>query len=281
MIWSWLLAFEIIGESVLTSLIPLVQKYFFNALAGFQANLMSWLFVLFLVNFGYSFCQSIKAWIQINFSNVLRIQRTLQLFKGPLNYIIDNAPQRIQEDVKLAYNGLTTVYTEYAISSFIVVWLVIENWRHVDMVCGALGYAALSMGIALLFKKKMIYAETIVQSSEADFRKSLAYDFTRSLVRGFSLAGLYDCIRATKTSAGIRLNYNLFTKIQGSLVLVLPYLVLIPQYLKHTLALGDMMQLASVFSLIVVNTDILISVFPLLTQAKASVKRIEQLELHK
>lgn len=262
--WLSLLLVEIILEAAFTALIPKSQQYFFNLLGHFSHNIYYGLLFYFFMRFGYDICQAIKPYLQIRYSQILRESKTTALLGSELNQV-DNVPQRLQEDIKLMYLNQITVYTEYTISGIIFFVLLIYTKDHPILVGCAILYAIISLALTYLFNPKMIYAERIIQKSEADFRKEL------------SIKNLLEVIGYNIISAKIRLVYQLFTKLQGGLVLVLPYLFLLPAYVNKQLSLGDLIAQSSIFGLIVVNFDILIAVFPLLTQGKASKERVLEL----
>lgn len=271
MIWLVLLIIEILIESIATALMPVTEGNFINSLNKLDPIHVIYLnlALYFIMRFVYYICQAFKDYCVILYSQYLREKKTNNLIIN--NQTVDNIPQRIQEDIKLMYFNQVTVYTEYVISAIIFVALLIINYQHKFLVLSALAYGIISLGIAYMFNAKMKYAEKIVQKSEADFRSNLS-EYLSGIPFSFGSV-LFSNIQA----ANIRLGYKLFTKLQGGLIILLPYLLLLPSFLAKEISMGDMVQQALVFGLLVVNFDIAISMFPYLTQGRASEERVKEL----
>lgn len=264
MFWLVLLISEIVLEIVVTALFPLSRGYFFNQLAGYTAYIWIGIGLMYLNSLGFDLLQSVKGYFVNRVMLNKRSLKTFSLFNIDFN-TVTNTAQRIQEDIKLMYLNSITAKTEYVISGGILVCILLANLHQPLLLLSASIYAIVSIGIAFLFKPKMIHAEKIVQNSEADFRTTLRID------------SFYDTQSANIEAAKIRRNYSIFSKVQNSLVLVLPYIILLPLYIAKTITMGDLVGAATTFGLIVVNADILISMFPIYTIAKASEERVNEL----
>lgn len=262
------LIFIILLEALMTGLLPLSRGYFYDLLQNYDAMLYVGLALLFLNSIILDVAQSLKRYFYMVVALLKREEHTKRCVKEGINKV-KNHDQRIQEDIKYSYQYRYQVYTEYAISSLILVGVIAGNIGQWKLVLGALAYALITVIIAYLFNPKMKKAEKIVQVTEADFRLKLS--------NCLSLGGFWDAQRASYFANRIRTYYLLFTKAQSAILVVLPYLVLIPAYLTKALTLGDVVQASTSFSLIVVNANILVSMFPRLTSGNASKERAEKL----
>lgn len=267
--WFWLMVGLVLIEIAATSLIPTIRGTFYGYIEAKDILVWTWLALLFFNNFVFDFSQSSKNYVIVRLA---QDQRKIQTEKigSVSNYEIAQSPQRLQEDVKLMYHNKITVLVEYCISGGILVWLIINHLSSFWLILGALAYAVVSIVVAYLFNPKLKYAEKIVQSEEAAFRINLA--------ERTDIFGLNTAIKANFKAAQIRLGYLLFSRLQGGILLVLPYLVLLPTYLAGGIGLGELVKMSTVFQLMVVNAAILINIFPLLTTAHASAERVNELK---
>jgi ABC-type uncharacterized transport system fused permease/ATPase subunit len=258
----------IIGEAGLTLVLPFTRGYFFNLLE-LKINLYVGLLYFLGNQVALDFVQSWKAYVVTKFSLIKRETRTTCILnKSPLadSIGVDNYPQRVQEDIKLMYLNRYTVFAEYWISGIILVGLIVINYQHYLLIGSALVYAVISIIIAYLFNPRMVRAEKEVQKQEANYRVNL------------NMGSLFGACSASLVNAKVQLEYLLFTKLQNGILLILPYLFLLPAFIKGTITLGDLMRIATTFQLLVLNADILIAMFPKLVIANASKERVEEIE---
>jgi ABC-type uncharacterized transport system fused permease/ATPase subunit len=139
------------------------------------------------------------------------------------------------------------------------------NMDHHYLVLGAIAYAALSTILAYLFNPRLTKAQKSIRKTEASFRHALDY-------MTFS-----DAQDANIKAGKIQLGFDLFTKVQVVILGILPFLMLIPALLGHTMTFTQIIEQVSTFELIVVNGAILVSMFPNYIQARASKQRVEEL----
>jgi ABC-type uncharacterized transport system fused permease/ATPase subunit len=256
------------GEAILTSILPYTRGWLFDSLSIKSSAVWTIILIYFFNNLVLYYLQEIKDFVVLKTSLLFRYNRTHKIIDQKFKDIT-NIPQRIQEDIKLSYFSRYTVYAEYYVSGIILIHLVILNLSVPLLVVLSIGYAFISILIALLFNPKLTKAEVIVQQSEANYRRSLMDSFN---LQPLTIANLA-CITAGK----IRLGYGLFNQLQLTLILILPYVVLIPLYLHGIISLGTLVKHQTTFSLIVVNAAILIQYFPTLIQGKASEKRVKEM----
>lgn len=268
--WLILLLGTIIIEVGLTCIIPVSKGYFFNLIEAHNATLiwiglMSYfgnIFVLDLV-------QTFKPYSITRYALERRLKLTTPFEKKPATYtLVSSFAQRIQEDIKLFLTNSISVYAEYTISGLIVAYLLLTHRTEYILIGSAILYSLLFIAIAHLFKPKLVQTEKVVQQAESEFRLNVG-------VGVFSL--LPEVLLSNKKAATVRLYYGVFNKVQTAIMLALPYIVLLPFYLKGSITLGYLMEVSTVFDLLVLNMAIIINLFPYLAQAKASKERIDEL----
>lgn len=250
-------------EATLTGFLPQTTGMVFHNLEIKSSFIWVALALYFGNNFILNAIQAIKNYVVTKLSMLFRTERTLNLVLDPIR-VVENVNQRIQEDIKLSYMNRITVYSEYFISGLILIQLVLLNIDYPILIAAALVYAAISVWIALLFNPKLTHSEKEVQKEEATFR-----NFIGTHLMFANAATLY--------AAKVRMHYLLFTKVQLSVMSILPFVVLVPQVLSGAIDIGTLMLHQSTFSLLVLNAAILIQFYPLLIQGHASEQRVREL----
>lgn len=272
------LAIIIVGEAAATGLLPVSRGHLFTLLTAKAGAIWAALFLYFFNYFAVDLFQSLKGYVVLKVSLWYRTLRTEQMsdYIGnmqaciPEFNLVSNAPQRIQEDIKLSYLARITVWVEYAISGIILMQLFLLNLSEPTLIGFALVYAAISVAIAYRFNPRLTLAEISAQQAEASFRTSLVDRITD--------IGLLSPTNDTLMKAArIRTEYLLFTKLQLGLIAVLPYAVLLPKLLSGTIDLGQVVQHQATFALIVVNAAVLIQLYTTLIQGKASEQRVKEI----
>jgi ABC-type uncharacterized transport system fused permease/ATPase subunit len=272
----WLLIIIIVGESLLTGLIPHTEGHLFGLLELRSSEVWVALFLFGLNLFLLHGFQSFKAYIILKTALLFRTEKTVKIASRKLN-IISSIAQRIQEDIKLNFLSRYTVFAEYFISGTIVIQLIALNLKYPLLICTALIYAAVSVAIAILFNPKLTKAEKSVQEAEAAFRTQVGNSCQEVDNKAIDITLLGATNNVNLKAAAIRLQYTLFTQLQLVILSVVPFIALLPGYLAGHLGLGEVMQHRATFSLIVVNAAILIQCYPTLIQGRASKQRVAEL----
>jgi len=195
--------------------------------------------------------------------------------KGGLNQKVDNPAQRINEDCHLATDFFVRIGIELIISTAIV---IITMWgaRHNSAILiAASAYTVVICAVALIFKKPLISKEISLQRAEADHRHALS---KMAIGAGdFTAKGHYENIKASTIKyLRVLLGYNIFSSTQNSLSILVPFAILSVPYFKGEINLGEFMGGVSMFELIVVNSTVLVTLFPEATKAQASWIRIKE-----
>lgn len=274
--WVGGLVFIIVAEALLTGVIPLTRSELYGELAKGSTLIYIMAAWAFANIFVLEAIQAVKGYVVLRASLKAREARTHEVCIGLTNRTSDaeiapNAPQRVQEDIKLSYINRYTAWSEYLISGIILVYLIVVNWDHTSLILASLIYSVISIAIAYLFSPRLTEAEKHVQRTEAEFRDSLVTSLTP--------IGLNPAQEANIKAGKIGLHFNLFTKLQGSVLQILPFVLLTPALMSGVISFQEIMEHANTFSIIVVNAAILISIFPVLIRGKASEERVK--ELHK
>lgn len=265
--WVVLLSIIIIGEVVTTSLTPRMSGKFFTALEAHSNTIWIALFWLIVNSSLLELFQSFKSWAVTNTQIHARAHITRTLY--PLASHMTTGAQRIQEDIKLYLQNNLTAITEIVISSLIVVILVFMNLNSPKLIASVVIYTLLVIVFAKLFNKPMREAENKVQESETLFRDELRTNRTINTFVKTTYANIY----ANK----IRLFFTLFSRSVNIVLYFIPYVVLIPFFLNGTITLGDFMQVTKTFTLCVINTTIVVTLYPTLTVSQACYDRIQEL----
>lgn len=255
-------------EIALTCLLPFTREIFYNALDAKLQNTLLFVGFLFLNAFALDMAQALKGYL-VNLTGLIKRGKTFIKLANDDLKALEDRPQRLQEDIKLSFIYRYTVLIEYFISGGILLFLIFSNLHQPMLVAGALTYAIITVLLALLFGKKLVKAEANVQSQEAAFRISLA-----STVNAL---GLHSAQKASIGAAKTRLAYAAFTRAQNAVLIILPFLVLLPGYLTGDVTLGYLMKSVAVFDLLVVNANILINMYPTWCQSLACRKRVQEL----
>lgn len=258
----------LVAESVFTGLLPISRGHLFGILEVKMGPIWQAIFLYFMTYFAINFFQSIRGYFVLKLALWFRSRRTNQI-KDNLNHEISNLPQRLQEDVRLSYHARLRVYCEYFVSGVILIQLVLLNLSQPVLVGASLAYAGLSVVIAMLFNKRLSFAEISSQHAEANYRADLVKDIT-------NFTGLPIANKVLLKASFIETQYLLFTQLQLGLVTVLPYILLVPLLFSGTITLGQLMEHQATFGLLVVNAAILIQFYPVLIQGKASEIRVKE-----
>jgi len=264
----YLLFFILTAEAIATGLLPMARGHLFTLLAVKEGAIWFAILLYFLNYTAVEFAQCFKAYVVLKLALFYRSLRTNSVI-DKIDHRHSNLPQRIQEDIKLSYLQRITVYSEYYVSTLILIQLVLLNLTIPLLILSALLYAGLSVLAATLFNPRLTRAEIISQQSEASFRTSLVENLS-------DISLLPETNKLVLKSNWLQTEYLLFTKLQLGLVVVLPYIVLLPQYLNGTIDLGILVANQASFSLLVVNAAILIAMYPKYIQGKASEHRVKE-----
>jgi ABC-type uncharacterized transport system fused permease/ATPase subunit len=282
LIWVGLpLALVLVLEIITTSCIPYTRKIVIDSLSSH-----SW--AIFLGAAGISFLnlflltgsQGFKEWLGQRLSLSLREQMTT-ILKLPFKErkgqtVVANPYTRINDDTKLATEGLIKVIVECVISGSIVIGLLFTLIHQPMLLIVSILYSAVAMMASLFFRKPMITRNNNLKTAEADHRTSLT-----SIYHGNTDTdsdSFWVIVKETYTKY-IRIcrNYKIFNAFQSSLMYTIPFLIMAPDFFAGTVTIGDILQGTATFDLIVINATILVQLYPMVMDVQTSQLRVKEL----
>lgn len=260
----------IITEIVATALIPEWRKSFYDILqtkneAAFPLAL-TFFFILML---GLGAVQGLKIWIGQLVSVEWRKAVTELFETHRKEKLPENPTQAYTESLRNSTEQYLQVGVEIFISSAIIVSLLWVNLNNTFIITSSLIYSVIIIAVTWLFKKPLILTDKEKQIADGKLREVLANNGNIKETFLQSLKAYYDYIR-------INMYFILFGRLKGALAAIIPMVFLSGAYFSGQLTLGQYMAESSTFELIVVNTTILVIMFPSLTTARASYNIVKQ-----
>lgn len=275
--YAGLLLIVLILEAVLTGVLPHTQGMLFKSFEEESGNL--YLFYIgisfFIANYlSLHLAQTLKPFLQTRLGLGLRTHFTTEVTtdikKSGRKPIHPDSAQRIQEDTKVWVLSSLTAYSEYFVSSIIIIQLIYLNLDHMVLAASAVLFSIISVSLGVLFNPALVAAEKKVQTVEAAYRNALGAEITDiKLLESANISIRYSNL--------VNTYYSFFTGVQLSVMRALPFLILAPMFFAHKIGLGDMMKHAETFGLIAINASILIYQFPVLMKGKASMQRFKEI----
>lgn len=275
---SSILVSLLILEIIATSLIPEWRKHFYSVLENRDSSkfLLSITYFIALMS-ALTFAQSFKEYVARTTAIHWRTALTKVLLKkwtkeGDRNRV-DNPCQRISEDAKLVSDLAISVAIEVIISASIVVALLATTSNQNHIITAAFIYTIAASVGAYLFKNRLVTTEIDMQKAEADHRFTLSKiamnqdDYTakeRYLI----------VVERVRVYLKTLLGFSIFSATQSNVSILVPWIILSTAYFSNSINLGDFMSSVAAFELIVVNSTILIKMFPHVTKAHASWIRV-------
>lgn len=258
----------LLTEAVVTGLFPYSRGFLYEILTDKSGALWLAIGLFFANQFIFEVIQSVKKFLVIKLALRARKDRTEEILRDTIR-IDDHVPQRLQEDTKLSYLMRLTVVSEYFVAILILIQLTIVNINVPLLLVAGFVYAGISVWIAMRFNPKLKSAEISEQKAEAAYRESY--------IESLNPAGIIGANKASLLAAFFRMQYDLFTRTQLSILVVLPYIVLGPMVLSGAITMGELVQHSTTFSLIVVNASLLIQYYTVWVKGTASELRVKEL----
>ncbi|HYA14821.1 MAG TPA: ABC transporter ATP-binding protein/permease [Syntrophales bacterium] len=287
------LSFSVTGINVAFSYI---SNYFTNALVKKNQDL-AYLFVAvyfcgFLVGIPivalYSYIQNYlgmrwREWMTGEFLN--NYFKNRNYYEIEISSKIDNPDQRIMEDIR-SFTRTSLVFLLILLGSLmdLVSFTGILWSKSILLVAVVLSYSLVGTVLTVLIGRRLVRLNFNQLRYEADFRYSLVHvrdnaesiafyqgekpevahigERFRSVLRNFSLL------------IGWQRNLSFFTTAYSYLPVVLPFLVLFPQYFGGEIEYGDMVQANFAFSQVYASLSLIVSQFEQITNFAAGVQRL-------
>ncbi|OPY11575.1 MAG: Vitamin B12 transport ATP-binding protein BacA [Syntrophus sp. PtaB.Bin138] len=199
---------------------------------------------------------------------------------------IDNPDQRIAQDISsftvtsLAFLSIIFFSLVQLVSFAGILWSI-----SVPLVLVLVTYATVGTGVTLFFGKRLINLNFLQLRREADFRYGLVHirnnaesiafyrgeDREKSQVR----ERLGEAIANFRMLIGWERNLGFFTKGYQYVILVLPIVVMAPQYFAGEIKFGVVTQATEAFSTVLGALSVIVAQFEKLSQFVASISRLE------
>lgn len=261
-------------EIIMTCLIPEWREYFYNVLQNKdQANFISSIIYFFMLMLGLGAAQGLKTWVGQLLSFEFRYAATKVLFKTWVKgkRVAKNYTQSMTEALRNATELYLEIAVEVFISAAIVISLIAVNIHNTAIIIAAIIYTIVASALAAFFNKPLIHSDMSWQSSEGALRETISdiangnEDFSYKKKLETLTFHYYLYIR-------VLMFFTLFSRLKASLASLIPYILLAGTYFAGGMTLGDFMAGVTIFELIVINSTILLALYPKLTKARASYK---------
>ncbi len=273
-----------------------ISNFFTNALVKKNQD-MAYLFVAayfcgFLVGIPvvafYSYGQNYlgmrwREWMTGSFlSNYFKNRR---YYKIEASSQIDNPDQRIMEDIR-SFTRTSLTFLLVILGSFmdLVSFTGILWSKSILLVCVVLGYSLTGTALTVLIGRRLVGLNFNQLRYEADFRYSLVhardnaesiafYQGEKPEIARIS-ARFRSVLRNFSLLIGWQRNLSFFTTAYSYLPVVLPFLVLFPQYFGGQIEYGDMVQANFAFAQVYAALSLIVSQIEQITNFAAGVERL-------
>lgn len=198
---------------------------------------------------------------------------------------IDNPDQRIMEDIRsFTRTSLTFLLVILGSLMDLVSFVGILWSKSVLLVGVVLGYSLVGTALTVLIGRRLVRLNFNQLRYEADFRYGLVHvrDSAESIAfyqgEGPERARIFDRFRSVLRNfnllIGWQRNLSFFTTAYSYLPVVLPYLVLFPQYFGGRIEYGDMVQANFAFTQVYAALSLIVSQIEQITNFAAGVERL-------
>jgi vitamin B12/bleomycin/antimicrobial peptide transport system ATP-binding/permease protein len=288
-----LLSFCVTGINVAFSY---VGKYFTNALVEKNQDLAYTFVAVYFCGFLmgipimalYSYVQNYlgmrwRQWMTGEFLNNYFMNR--HYYELETNAQIDNPDQRIMEDIR-SFTRTSLAFLLILLGSImdLVSFTGILWSKSVLLACVVLGYSVVGTVLTVLIGRRLVRLNFDQLRFEADFRYSLVHVRNNAESIAFyqgeesENAHIADRFRHVLKNYGLLIgwqrNLSFFSTAYGYLPVVLPFLVLFPQYFRGEIEYGDMVQANFAFTQVYAALSLVVSQFEQITGFAAGVERL-------
>jgi putative ATP-binding cassette transporter len=198
---------------------------------------------------------------------------------------IDNPDQRIMEDIR-SFTRTSLTFLLVILGSFmdLVSFTGILWSKSILLVCVVLGYSLTGTALTVLIGRRLVGLNFNQLRYEADFRYSLVHARDNAESIAFyqgekpevaRISGRFrSVLRNFSFLIGWQRNLSFFTTAYSYLPVVLPFLVLFPQYFGGQIEYGDMVQANFAFAQVYAALSLIVSQIEQLTNFAAGVDRL-------
>jgi len=198
---------------------------------------------------------------------------------------IDNPDQRIMEDIR-SFTRTSLAFLLILLGSLmdLISFSGILWSKSVLLVCVVLGYSLIGTLLTVLFGRRLVKLNFNQLRYEADFRYALVHvrDNTESIAfyqgEKPEVANIVERFRRVLGNFGLLIgwqrNLSFFTTAYSYLPVVLPFLILFPQYFGGQIEYGDMVQANFAFAQVYGALSLIVSQIEQITTFAAGVERL-------
>jgi putative ATP-binding cassette transporter len=296
--WTLLATVLILSLSVtgINVAFSFIANYFTNALVQKNQD-MAYLFVVvyfcgFMIGIPIvAFYGYVQSYLGMRWREWLTREFLSQYFDNRSYYeietqaIIDNPDQRIMEDIR-SFTRTSLGFLLILLGSVmdLISFTGILWSKSALLVCVVLGYSLVGTLLTVLIGRRLVGLNFNQLRFEADFRYSLVHVRDNAESIAFyqgekpEIAQIGDRFRKVLGNfsllIGWQRNLSLFTTAYSYLPVVLPFLVLFPQYFSGQIEYGDMVQANFAFSQIYAALSLIVSQMDQITGFAAGVERL-------
>lgn len=271
----------VVSEIVATIMIPSSRKPVYDALEKTQVIAFYWGLGLYIgVYLWLSISQGLKTWLAHKvalFAREALMHSILpQWVARGAKADVTNPDSRLNDDIRVATDGLGAVSVELIISGSIVIGLMFQMMDQPFLLLAAMVYSGISVGLATFFNKSMVRTRYNNLNAEGEHRTALT-----KLSIGHDDTGrsdMWEAIKDTYTQyIAVLRNYKYFSALQTALMIGAPFLILAPSYFSHQITLGDMIKGITEFDLVVVNAAIWVQLYPQIMDIRTALLRVKEM----
>ncbi|HAA03305.1 MAG TPA: ABC transporter ATP-binding protein [Syntrophobacteraceae bacterium] len=277
-------AFSYIGKYFTNALVEKNQDQAYTFVAVYFCGFLIGIPIVAL----YSYVQSYlgvrwREWMTGEFLNNYFKNRSY--YEIETNAQIDNPDQRIMEDVR-SFTRTSLAFLLILLGSVmdLVSFTGILWSKSVLLATVVLCYSLVGTGLTVLIGRRLVRLNFNQLRYEADFRYSLVHvrDNAESIAfyqgekpeNAHITQRFRDVLRNFGLLIGWQRNLSFFTTAYGYLPVVLPFLVLFPQYFSGKIEYGDMVQANFAFAQVNAALSLVVSQFEQITSFAAGVERL-------
>jgi ABC-type uncharacterized transport system fused permease/ATPase subunit len=262
-------------EVVATALVPLAEKEFMADIMAknwpvfVEGAILYGIFLIFIVS-----AMALKS-LSVSLMTVdlgKNLVSSFLKFPGTRGSVI--APGRIDSDGKTLAMDVLSLATETYISAGIVVALLFQITR-LDILGLAIVYMAIYFFLTVIFKKRLSGYLHLVRCGQDKYRAQLE---KREAIKEGMVLRMYGHMRAAVFKLQITtLWFRVVNKGGCDALALLPFFLLVPEYIAGTMDFPTMAAAYTSFRLLVINFGIILTLYPTYTEARVAYKRLETL----
>lgn len=264
----------IVGVSIwIQIVIPEMRGDFYNALIEKSSDYIKYFSVFLGSLLFYYIMDSIRPLIVSLLSLDIRKYLLKRILKKPVCFE-DNVDGRMSSDIKNFVETSLSLLLDIVIAFFAILGLVSQVPE--QLISYTIGYTVAVTILAICFNRPLTKASYNIQASEQTFRMDIREHVYNG--RDLEIDEVFKPVYVTNFKNAVILTwFRSFASIKMLLGVIIPFAILIPIYMSGAIDFKILIQGVTTFDLLVSNTTILVNLYPVITSALASFKRIKEL----